>query len=90
MTVEERLQKKIQELETEVEYQQIEMAKLAKENTALFKSLKVGNSGWYIYYLQQSLKRLEDLHTEQQETIESYIKHFNRFRHYISQTQYDN
>lgn len=79
-----RLEAKVDELKYQIEDLQIKNGTLKAENKALIKSLRADDNGEYIYYLQTSLKRMEDLHVDQQRTIEAYIKHFNKFRHYLA------
>ena len=75
-----RLEDKVKNLELALEHQQIKNGSLQAENKSLIISLKEDNNGEYIFYLQKSLRMMESLHVDQNRTIESYIKHFNRFR----------
>lgn len=79
-----RLEEKVETLELSLEQEQIKNGTLKAENKALKKSLRADDNGEYIYYLQKSLKTMEGLHVDQQRTIEAYIKHFNKFKHYLT------
>lgn len=74
------LQKRLESLILRLEAEKIKNGTLRLENKALQKSLRAGNDGAYIAYLQQSLKKMEELHIIQQNTIDEYLHHFNKFR----------
>jgi regulator of replication initiation timing len=75
-----KLEDKVADLKYQLEALQVKNGSLMSENHSLIKSLRAGNNGAYILYLQGALKRMESLHIDQNNTIEAYIKHFNKFR----------
>jgi len=84
MTPEEKkilsLTSKIEDLKFAIEIEQMKNGTLKAENKSLIQSLKADDNGAYILYLQTAIKRQEYVHIDQNNTIEAYIKHFNRFR----------
>ena len=80
-----RLEAQVLNLKALIEKLEEKIDILKEENVSLIDSLRADDSTDYIIYLQQSLKRMEWLHEDQQSTIEAYSNHYNRFRHYYEQ-----